>query len=179
MEEIWKDIKGYEGKYQISNFGKVKSLSRKLWNGHAWWTSKERILMPRTSKKVYHYLSVQLVDDKGKKKNINIHRIVAEHFLENKENLLYVNHINEDKHDNRASNLEWCSPSYNANYGNMKEVNANKRKLIHFEDVTNGDTFVLDEKKEYEELGFSRKAVRIAIQRGKKYHKYKVKYIER
>ncbi|WNM53774.1 hypothetical protein CoNPh15_CDS0078 [Staphylococcus phage S-CoN_Ph15] len=61
----------------------------------------------------------------------------------------------------------------------MKEVNANKRKLIHFEDVTNGDTFVLDEKKEYEELGFSRKAVRIAIQRGKKYHKYKVKYIER
>ena len=107
MEEIWKDIKGYEDLYKISNFGKVKSLNYHL-------TGKDRIL--KYGINTQGYLFVQLSKN-GKVKTFGIHRLVAQTFIENPENLPQVNHIDEDKTNNKVSNLEWCTAKYNNNYG--------------------------------------------------------------
>lgn len=106
--ETFKDIKGYEGLYQIGSNGTVKSF----YNG------KERILKPGKSGK--GYLQVCLCKD-GKHKMYKIHRIVAETFLDNTDNLPCVNHKNEDKTDNRVENLEFCCYDYNNNYGTAPE----------------------------------------------------------
>ena len=106
MEEIWKDIKGYEGKYQVSNYGNVKSL-----NYHR--TGKERLLKPTLQKKGYLYVSLC-----KPLKKFKIHRLVAETFIPNPDNLPQVNHKDEDKTNNYVGNLEWCSLLYNINYGN-------------------------------------------------------------
>lgn len=117
-EEIWKDIEGFEGLYQVSNMGRIKSLG----NGKSG-NSKERILKLR--KNTYGYLQVVLSKD-GKSKNYLVHRLVAEVFLDNPEGYNEVNHINEDKSDNRADNLEFCSGSYNCNYGTRNKRIAEK-----------------------------------------------------
>lgn len=177
-KEIWRSIEGYEGLYEISNLGRVKSLSRYHWNGVGWWKSKDRILVPRTSKDKYHYMSVQLVKD-GKKRNTYIHRLVAESFIPNIKNYPMVNHKNENKHDNTVQNLEWCDGVYNSTYGSMKEVNKNKRKLVKFTHLEEGISFVLDEHIEYKRLGFSKNAIKQAICYNKNYRGYKVEYVER
>lgn len=109
--EIWKDIEGYEGLYQVSNMGRVKSLSNNK-------KRKEKIL--KSSKDGGGYLMVGLCKD-GKQKCHKIHRLVASAFLDNPNNLIEVNHINEIKTDNCAENLEWCNRSYNMNYGTRTE----------------------------------------------------------
>lgn len=111
MQEIWKPIKGYEGLYQVSDQGRVKSLERKNCFGR---TVKERILKPYD--KGYGYLSVDLFID-GKRKQHQVHRLVCEAFHENPENKPQVNHKNEIKADNRACNLEWCTRRENCNFG--------------------------------------------------------------
>ena len=120
-EEIWKDIQGYEGLYQISNMGNVKSLNYLR-------TGKESILKPQKTGKEYLY--VYLYKD-GKSKGYRIHRLVATAFCENPEGYTEVNHINEDKADCRAENLEWCSRSYNLSYnGRAKKVAEKKSKPV-------------------------------------------------
>ena len=109
--EVFKDIKGYEGLYQVSNLGNVKSLN---YNG----TGKERILKSCVHKS--GYLVVILYKD-GKAKIHYVHRLVAEAFIDNPDNLPCVNHKNEDKTDNRVENLEFCSYQYNINYGTRNE----------------------------------------------------------
>lgn len=104
MQEIWKSIEGYEGKYEISNLGRVKSLEDR--NGHP----REMILKPRISKNGYLYLNLWR-NSIGKAKKI--HRMVANAFCPKNDNPQCVNHINGVKTDNRAENLEWCSYSYN------------------------------------------------------------------
>lgn len=118
--EIWKNIDGYNGLYQISNLGRVKSLG----NGNSN-NSKERILKPGITRG--DYLQVNLSKD-GKRKHYYIHRLVASAFIDNPDNLLEVNHINEDKADNRVNNLEWCDRAYNCNYGSRIERIATIRK---------------------------------------------------
>ena len=103
-KEIWKDILGYEGLYQVSNQGRVKSLK----------FGKERILKPCNNG--WGYLFVQLFKN-GEMKNDKVHRLVAKAFLSNPNNLPDVNHKNEDKTDNIVENLEWCDHKYNNNYG--------------------------------------------------------------
>ena len=90
-EEVWRDVKGYEGLYQVSNMGRVKSLGRKDRFGRV---IKERILEPAVTRN--GYLRVGLHVD-GKRKMLRVHRLVCEAFCENPENKPEVNHINEDK----------------------------------------------------------------------------------
>ena len=112
MKEIWRNVVNYEGLYMVSNLGYVKSLG----NGNArnpnW--QKERIL--KSGKDKDGYLLVALFKD-GKRKTLRVHRLVAQAFIPNPDNLSQVNHINEIKKDNRVENLEWCDAKYNANYG--------------------------------------------------------------
>lgn len=104
--EIWKDIEGLEGKYQVSNIGRVKSLERKVKNKHGFRTVKEMILTQCISSN--KYLTVNL----GRPNDL-VHRLVAFHFVPNPNNFKVVNHINFDKKDNRSENLEWCTAAEN------------------------------------------------------------------
>lgn len=104
MTEIWKQIKGYEGKYEVSNYGKVRSLN---FNNIK---HKIKLLKPLNNNR--GYLQVRLSNRWYK-----VHRLVAEAFIPNLNNYSEVNHIDEDKCNNRVDNLEWCSRTYNVNYG--------------------------------------------------------------
>ena len=120
MEE-WRDIEDYKGLYQVSNMGRVKSLERTVWNGRGYYvTIHERILKPKKDRG--GYLQVHLCKD-GKAKFYTVHKLVATAFCENPEGYTDVNHIDEDKANNCADNLEWCSKSYNNTYnGRAKKV---------------------------------------------------------
>ena len=130
LGEIWKDIEGFEGLYQVSNLGRVKSLG----NGNSG-NSKERILKARKDK--YGYLLVHLYKD-GKEKHFTVHRLVAKVFIPNPHNLPQVNHKDENKQNNfvwvnedgsvdfEKSNLEWCDGKYNINYGSHNQRSAEK-----------------------------------------------------
>lgn len=113
QEEIWKDILNFEGYYQVSNLGNVKSLERSVVyknkeNPHIF---KSKQLLPKTTST--GYLEVVLTKHDGKRYCKRVHRLVAEAFLENPNNLPFVNHINENKKDNCVENLEWCTPKQN------------------------------------------------------------------
>lgn len=102
MPEIWKEIDGYNGVYQVSNLGKVrKSASLK----------PIAICLNTTG-----YEQVNLSDGFTRKKLL-VHRLVAQAFIPNPNNLPQINHIDENKRNNKVSNLEWCDASYNNNYG--------------------------------------------------------------
>ena len=115
--EIFKDIEGYEGSYQVSNEGRVKSLK----------FGKERVLRPTVDE--YGYLRVGLYIGRNKKTR-RVHRLVAQAFIENPDNLPEINHKDENKANNNVENLEWCTSKYNCNYGsyNQKLSEAHKGK---------------------------------------------------
>lgn len=118
MEEIWKNIEEYPN-YQVSNMGRVKRLST------GYYRRTEKILKPQLQNNGYLHIKLS---QKDKTKCILVHRLVAQVFIPNPNNLPQVNHINEDKTDNRVENLEWCTQKYNINYGNgiSKRVKTNK-----------------------------------------------------
>ena len=104
--EVWKDVVGYEGLYQVSNFGNVKSLGNNF-------TRKERFL--KLSPQSKGYLTVVLQKN-ATRKMVLVHRLVAEHFIDNSESKPQVNHINGDKTDNRVENIEWVSHRENLDH---------------------------------------------------------------
>ena len=110
-KEIWKPVLGYEGLYEVSNWGRVKSLNY----NHS---GKEKILKPVTYKSGYLYV---VLSKNNKRKHFLIHRLVAEAFIPNTDNLPQVNHKDENPLNNVVSNLEWCTSSYNINYGTRNE----------------------------------------------------------
>lgn len=108
MEE-WRDIKGYEGLYQISSEGRVKSKQRITRNNQ---TIKEKIRKPKIDKDGYCCVSLWI---DGVSKEYFIHRLVAQAFIPNPYNKPCIDHINTNKTDNRAENLKWCTHKENAN----------------------------------------------------------------
>jgi hypothetical protein len=110
MEEIWKDITGYEGLYQVSNFGRVKSLERKVIQKDGGLFSVRETIRKQFC--AMGYLYVDLYKD-FKKTKFRIHSLVAMAFLKNENNLIEINHKNGIKTDNQSENLEWCTHSDN------------------------------------------------------------------
>jgi hypothetical protein len=113
MLERWKDIEGYDGEYQISNLGHVRSRKSNM------------NLRPMAATNGY---LVACLWHEGKQRKICIHRLVAQAFIPNPNSLSDVNHIDEDKTNNCAINLHWCSHKFNMNYGHVKEKIGLKNK---------------------------------------------------
>lgn len=117
--EEWLDIPGYEGLYQVSNLGRVKSLERYVKHPQGTKSLKKGKSLKQCVVSG-GYLAVDLCKN-GIIRMYTIHRLVAEAFLPNPDNLPQVNHINECKWDNTVWNLEWCDAKYNINYGTLKQ----------------------------------------------------------
>ena len=113
MTEIWKDVKGYEGLYKVSNHGEV-------------WSERRQKLLKK-SKGTKGYYKVILTKNK-KPKNFDIHRLVAINFIDNPFKKICVNHLDENKTNNHYSNLEWCTHKENSNHGTAIERNKEIRK---------------------------------------------------
>lgn len=118
QQEIWKDIEGYEGKYQVSNMGRVRSLGREVYHGRFHKFQKERVLRGNLLPQGYYQV---LLSKNGRPKPFRIHRLVAMAFVEGYKEGLVVNHKNEIKADNRAENLEWVTQQQNVNCGTVIE----------------------------------------------------------
>lgn len=110
MIEIWKDIPGYEGLYQVSNYGRVLSLYR--------YRKKSKNILKTFTRKT-GYIAVTLQKN-GKRETKLVHQLVALCFIDNPNNYPIINHIDENPSNNRVDNLEWCTHKYNSNYGTGK-----------------------------------------------------------
>lgn len=137
MEEIWKDIEGYEGLYQISNLGRIKSLGNK--SNH-----KNEKIISISSKSFSGYWVIGLCKN-GKRKGYIVHRLVAKAFIPNPNNYPQINHKDENKLNNWVDNLEWCTQSYNAKYNNLSKKknikSANTMKLNGLYDKMRGKKY--------------------------------------
>lgn len=114
MIEEWRDVKGYEGYYQVSNLGNVKSLDRVVSTGRYHGRVMKYSLTPKGYKIVW-------LTKNSKRKGVSVHRLVALAFVSNPENKPIVNHLDEDKANNRFDNLEWVTNIENMNYGTRNE----------------------------------------------------------
>lgn len=125
MIEIWKDIIGYEGLYQISNLGNIKALEKSVWNGQGYIHFPEIIRKPNPDKD--GYLNITL-SNCGKVKTYKIHRLVAEMFIPNLKNKPQVNHKDGNKTNNCADNLEWCTNQENQQHAYRTGLKNQKRR---------------------------------------------------
>ena len=171
-KEIWKDKKDYEGHYQVSNWGRAKSIK----------FGKEQILKPVTDKD--GYLQVNLWKN-NKPKRCRIHRLVAEVFLEIPEELkhlkgtryLQVNHKDENKLNNNAENLEWCSAKYNSNFGTRnkriiaKNTNGKRSKKVYQYTLDGQFVREWDSIRECGRNGFNPTCICMCCRGKQKYHK--------
>lgn len=113
MEELWKDIEGFEGLYQVSNTGKIRSFIRKSETSPPWHLIKPHFARGYTFAALY-------AKDSKRAKNFLVHRLVAKAFVPNPNNYPEVNHKDENKQNNNADNLEWCTRAYNMSYGTAR-----------------------------------------------------------
>lgn len=124
MEEVWRKIPGHDD-YEVSSHGRIRSKDRKVWNGVGYFMKEGKVLAPRPLPS--GYLRVGL----GKRRDYYIHRLVAQAFIPNPQNLPQVNHKDENKRNNAVENLEWCTNKYNVNYGTSKKrISASKRGVM-------------------------------------------------
>jgi len=179
-EEIWRDIRNYEGLYQVSNKGRVKSLGQTVrGRSDSKRHLKGRILKLYTTNS--GYLQVTLYKASGKKKKFLVHRLVCEAFHENPENKPCVNHIDENKENNIASNLEWCTYKENNNHGthNARVAKAQSKSVGQY---TRDGELVKVWQSAYEvqrQLGFAHGNISaVALGKQKSVYGYVWKYIE-
>ena len=172
--EIWEDIEGYEGLYQVSNLGRTKRLYK---------NDKEKILKLMSDRK--GYLRVDLYKE-GKRKTYTVHRLVAQAFIPNLENKLEVNHKDEDKTNNKVENLEWVTRRENNNYGTRNERiaksqtnNKKKSKPIYGINIKTNERIEFPSTREAERSGFNSSNIVDCLKGRRKSHKgYKWFYKE-
>ena len=175
MQEVWRDIEGYEGYYRVSNLGRVKSLQTKAYSHKekcAIVVMREKILkqFPNTDK----YLMVDLRKD-GTRNTQKVHRLVAKAFIPNTNNYPQVNHKDENKQNNTVENLEWCNSQYNNTYGTAKQRMAQKKmkKVIQISasgEAVNEWNSIQEATKD---LGVSKNTIALWTLHGVKPRKYK------
>lgn len=160
--ELWKDIKGYEGVYQISNLGNIKSLKRKTHIQNATRIKKEKILKLQLRN---GYYVINLCKN-GCRKAYSVHRLVAETFIPNPNNLPYINHIDFNTQNNSVDNLEWCTQKDNIGwsrkhyFGRKKVTHSNTgEKYITYRKSTKKFRIIID-KKEYKSCDTLEDAIR-------------------
>lgn len=132
--EKWVDIIGYEGLYQISNFGKIKSLSKKLKNRFGFYYGKEKILKSSIGYGGYRF---QKLTSNGVEKMYSLHRLVAEHFLDKVDGKNIVNHKDLNKLNNCVDNLEWCTIRENVRHYQMNSEKYSKYVGVSFDKARN------------------------------------------
>lgn len=122
MTEIWKDVDGFVGSYQVSNFGRVRSIDRYVSCGH----SKVRFQKGTILKQSLNhkgYLRIRISRSRKEKYSLLVHRLVALAFIPNPNNYPQINHIDGCKTNNHYKNLEWCDNSYNQIHANLLKLN--------------------------------------------------------
>lgn len=126
--ENWKDVEGYEGIYQVSDIGRVRSIDRVTNRGRR---LKGKVLSPAPGGRTGDYRSVQLFSLDGKPARKYVHQLVAVAFIGEQPSGCQINHIDEDKSNNSVNNLEWVSASENVNYGTRNNRDAaHKNKAV-------------------------------------------------
>ena len=170
--EIWKDIKGYEGLYQVSNLGNIKALGLEYYKRDGKKDIRKEYLM-RVQQTNNGYFTVGLRKPNEKVKRFYIHRLVAESFIINPYNYSEVNHINEDKSDNTYCNLEWCNRNYNINYGSRTEK---YYKPIEKLDINGNVIEYYQSIKEAEQQGYKAPSIIRSCKKGYKHYGYYWRY---
>ena len=154
MQEIWKNIKGYEGLYEVSNLGNVKSL-------------RKNKIMKFSKCGDYHLI---LLCNNGKMKGELVHRLVAKAFIPNPNNYETVNHIDENKKNNSVDNLEWLSNKDNVIYSQAKKIKATNIKT--------GEILIFKSTNEVIDKGFKQSnVVKCCKGQRKSHHNYKWEYV--
>lgn len=130
MNEVWKDIKGFEGRYQVSNMGRVRSLDRDIVTTYLGTVHtrhyKGKILVDKKTPAGYCYV---VLADSGVHTREAVHRLVALSFVDGYREGMIVNHKDENKSNNHSDNLEWCNNTYNNTYGEQFLHRYDKRKM--------------------------------------------------
>lgn len=143
--EEWRTIKGYEGRYEVSNLGRVRSLTHLSWNGYTHWQKDGCILKPRIQNAAYYIVDLKL---NGKCKTKLVHRLVAETFISDIDTNV-VNHIDENRLNNHVENLEIVSQNTNLNKSSKFNNYMDRlRQTITIYDKHNGDTNTFNSKTE-------------------------------
>lgn len=155
LKRKWKEVKGYEGRYIVSNYGEIISLPRYKNNHNQLQYVEPKDMIPHVNNK-NGYVYVMLYKD-TEEKNIRLHRIVAEAFIPNPNNLPQVNHIDGNKQNNRVDNLEWCTGSKNIKHAYKTGLRKPRtKKIIQYD--KNGKTI-----KEFESLTQASKETGISM----------------
>lgn len=162
IKEEWRPIVGFEGLYEVSNKGKVKSLNYSR-------TKKSRIM--KATKYSNGYMVVQLCKNKLKIHK-SVHRLVAETFIPNPNNYPQINHKDEDKTNNHVNNLEWCTAKYNSNYGTGKyRCVTNKKKKVYQYDKNGNLVKIWDSGMDAQRCGFFTSNISKCVRGVLKYYK--------
>lgn len=143
-KEIWKPIKGHVGLYEVSNFGRIKHLAAHKTSKMDVFGDKEFIVSPKLSR---GYLQVGLKDKYNNRKLYYVHRLVAQEFCYNDDpiNKIYVNHIDENKLNNKCNNLEWCTAHYNNIYNNRHTKSGIKVRIpVDIYRIKNGEEIFIE-----------------------------------
>ena len=182
MIEEWRPIVGYEGLYEVSSYGRVRSLDMYVKARYGnYRLHKGKVLSPGIRPDGYLFVNLTY---NGKHKTITVHRLVAQAFLPNPDNLSEVNHKDEDKSNNRVENLEWCDRKYNLNYGSRKDkvrdtkikngywtgLSKEEYKKKYYQDTKDK---IKDKKKEYMKKYYQKNREKILMQVKECYRKKK------
>ena len=174
MKEVWKDIHNYEGLYQVSNLGRVKSFRKSTKYG----SQDEYILKPHLANN--GYCQVTLYDNTVRHKFL-VHRLVAEAFIQNPNNYPQVNHKDENPLNNSVSNLEWCTAEYNNAYGTarIRIIDSQSRPVEQL--LIDGRTIAIYRSVSIacEIMGVSKSSLGYAIRKGTNCKGYFWKYSDR